>query len=246
MVREEGRKGTDKVDAGMLRTVSSYRMVFRLRLTFVAREDLLLSSRMVRSGIPKVPGPPPAPLAASPVVGALEKRPGRVPSGSGPFSRSAGRRPAIATSTLALPAIGVAAAGACDGDGGEPMESAGAPSPSGKLDLMVEEPAIEVLVGGVTSARAETGERACRVSEGGGTKAFRGSRARIGFFKEPTIEVSSGGVSSIQTGAGKRACWVAGGGGTKALRGLTTGGLSMGLSGAWFKSPFGSGGELFC
>src|SRR5262245_44107797 len=114
---------------------------------------------MVRSGTGKVPGPPPAPLAAPPVVGALENRPGRVPSGIGTFDRSAGRRPAIARSTSALPAVGVAEPNEYDGGGGEPMESASAPNPSGKLDFMVEEPAVELPGGGVSSIETGAGRR---------------------------------------------------------------------------------------
>src|SRR5690349_6842893 len=84
MVREEGRKGTDSVETGKLRTVSAYRMVFRLTSTSRPCPDPALSSRMVRSGTFNVPDPPPSPLAPSPIVGAFEKRPGRVPSGRGP------------------------------------------------------------------------------------------------------------------------------------------------------------------
>src|SRR5579863_1920333 len=143
MVREPGRKGTDKVDTGTLRILSAYIVALK---SCGGGVGLLRSSLIVRFGIVK-PAPVTSPVAGSPTVGALENWPPRDPSGTGPLE---GCRLATAISAFALPALFVDPGGPLGG-GAAPFEKDGAPMPGGKELRMFGLPTIDAS-GRATSA----------------------------------------------------------------------------------------------
>src|SRR5271166_1562942 len=95
---------------------------------------------MVRSGTDSPPFT--SPVAVSPTMGAFENSPGRDPLGSGPRSLSAGFKPAMAMSTLALPGA-LTGPGVALGGGAKPLDKTGAPSPSGKGFFAADAPTME-------------------------------------------------------------------------------------------------------